>query len=69
MTVPARHLRELFLSEKFMFGEKDFELAYQYLQNHHYSKALPFLYEAAQQGHPLAYVWIENIYIRNNFDA
>lgn len=45
-----------------MFGEKDFEMAYQYLQKRHYNKALPYLYEAAQQGHPLAYVWIENIY-------
>ena len=45
-----------------MFGEKDFETAYQYLQARHYHKALPFLYEAAQKGHPLAYVWIENIY-------
>lgn len=45
-----------------MFGEKDFEMAYQYLQKRLYNKALPYLYEAAQQGHPLAYVWIENIY-------
>lgn len=45
-----------------MYSINHFEVAYRFLSKHCYQKALPYLIEAAQQGHPLAHLWIENIY-------
>ena len=45
-----------------MYQASYFEIAYQFLSKKCYQKAIPYLFEAAQQGHPLAYLWIEDIY-------
>lgn len=45
-----------------MYGVNHFEVAYEFLSKQCYQRALPYLVEAAQQGHPLAHLWIENIY-------
>lgn len=45
-----------------MYSVNHFEVAYRFLSKQCYQKALPYLIEAAQQGHPLAHLWIENIY-------
>ncbi len=45
-----------------MYGSDHFEIAYKFLSKQYYHKAIPYLFEAAQEGHPLAHMWIENIY-------
>jgi TPR repeat protein len=51
-----------------MYSINYFDVAYSFLSKKCYQKALPYLVEAAQQGHPLAHLWIENIY-SNGLDA